>query len=65
MDTSPQEYPACVGLCRTGNYPNRVEEVWNDGVSRKTPWYLRPFHMSWLGLNRKGSYLKIGRKDYG
>jgi hypothetical protein len=53
-----QVYPACVGLGRTGSYPNRVHEVWNDQVLRPVPFLYMFIPMRWLDWNNKGVMLK-------
>tara|TARA_B100001094_G_C17445026_1_gene445454 strand:+ start:256 stop:441 length:186 start_codon:yes stop_codon:yes gene_type:complete len=59
LDYSDTIYPACVGLSRIGDYPNIVNELWNDGVTRKVPWYLRIFPMKYIDWNRNGSYFSL------
>ena len=57
MDYSDTIYPACVGLSRIGDYPNIVNELWNDGVTRKVPWYLRIFPMKGTILMGGGGFI--------
>ena len=55
-------YPACVGLSRAGNYPNKVSEVWNDTIHRDVKWYLRFVPMRYIGWNRNGSHFNPIKK---
>jgi len=55
-----RDYPACVGLSKSGKY-GRVHEVWNDTESsRPTPWYMRFIPMKYIKWDSKGSYLFYG-----
>tara|TARA_Y200000002_G_scaffold171068_1_gene141184 strand:+ start:244 stop:429 length:186 start_codon:yes stop_codon:yes gene_type:complete len=59
LDIGIVSYPACVGLARAGNYPNKVTEVWNDMTSRNVKWYLRFVPMRWIDFDRNGSFLNL------
>lgn len=59
-------YPACIGLARIGSWPKPYTECWNDGKSRKAPWYLRYFPWSVIKWKNTGSYFsltKLYKKD--
>lgn len=57
------EYPACVGLTRTGRWPNPVYECWNDcEPSRPAPLMIRYLPLKFIDWSCRGSHFTWSKR---